>query len=76
MRHPAAIAYFTNKNIVSADKCICVEIHLLDSIWGAFIYQLDARYKLFQNKKIILYAKRNYQQMFDQPIKLNNWIII
>ena len=53
-----------------------VEIHLLDSIWGAFIYQLDAKYQLFQNKKIILYAKRDYQTMFLSPVKLNNWIII
>ena len=53
-----------------------VEIHLLDSIWGAFIYQLDAKYQLFQNKKIILYAKRDYQTMFLSPVKLDNWIII
>ena len=52
-----------------------LEIHLLDSVWGAFIYQLDAQYKLFQNKKIVLYAKRGYSTMFEQPIKLDNWII-
>jgi len=52
-----------------------IEIHLLDSVWGAFIYQLDAKYKLFQNKKIILYAKRGYHAMFLSPVKLNNWII-
>jgi hypothetical protein len=51
------------------------EIHLLDSVWGAFIYQLDAKYKLFQNKKIVLYAKRGYHQMFTQPVTLPNWII-
>ena len=53
-----------------------IEIHLLDSVWGAFIYQLDAKYKLFQSKKIILYAKRGYQVMFLSPVKLDNWIII
>ena len=53
-----------------------IEIHLLDSVWGAFIYQLDAKYKLFRNKKIILYAKRGYQVMFLSPVKLDNWIII
>lgn len=52
------------------------EIHLLDSIWGAFIYQLDAKYKLFQNKKIFLYVKRGYRRMFEDPVKLENWIII
>ena len=53
-----------------------VEIHLLDSVWGALIYQLDAKYKLFQNKKIILYARRGYYNMFLSPIKLDNWTII
>jgi len=53
-----------------------IEIHLLDSIWGAFIYQLDAKYKLFENKKIVLYAKRGYSQMFNEPVKLKNWKII
>ena len=53
-----------------------IEIHLLDSVWGAFIYQIDCKYKLFQNKKIYLYAKRGYKQMFEEPIKLNNWFII
>jgi hypothetical protein len=52
-----------------------VEIHLLDSVWGAFIYQLDAKYRLFKNKKIVLYAKRGYTQMFTEPIKLDNWIM-
>ena len=53
-----------------------VEIHLLDSVWGAFIYQLDAKYRLFRNKKIVLYARRGYSQMFTEPVKLDNWIII
>jgi hypothetical protein len=53
-----------------------LEIHLLDSVWGAFIYQLDAKYKLFKNKKIILYADRGYKPMFTRPIQLDNWIII
>lgn len=52
-----------------------IEIHLLDSVWGALIYQLDAKYKLFQSKKIILHAKRGYHAMFLNPIKLDNWII-
>lgn len=53
-----------------------IEIHLLDSVWGALIYQLDAKYKLFQNKKIILYAKRGYNEMFLSPVKLDNWTVI
>ena len=53
-----------------------IEIHLLDSVWGAFIYHLNAKYKLFKNKKIVLYAKRGYRKMFEEPIKLDNWIIL
>jgi hypothetical protein len=53
-----------------------IEIHLLDSVWGSFVYQLDAKYNLFKNKKIFLYAKRGYRKMFEEPVKLNNWIIM
>lgn len=53
-----------------------IEIHLLDSVWGGLIYQLDAKYRLFKNKKIILYNKRNWSTMFLSPVKLDNWIII
>uniref|UniRef100_A0AB39J9S6 Uncharacterized protein n=1 Tax=Florenciella sp. virus SA2 TaxID=3240092 RepID=A0AB39J9S6_9VIRU len=52
------------------------EIHLLDSVWGALIYLLDAKYKLFQDKKIVLYAKRSYTRMFTEPYILSNWIIL
>lgn len=51
------------------------EIHLLDSIWGALIYQLDSKYHLFKDKKIVLYAKRGYIPMFTEPYILSNWII-
>jgi hypothetical protein len=52
------------------------EFHLLDSVWAAIIYILDCKYKLFQKKKIFLYAKRNFELMFIEPLLLNNWIII
>ena len=52
-----------------------IEIHLLDSVWGAFIYQLDAKYGLFKGKKIVLYPKRSYRAMFTEPVKLDNWVI-
>jgi len=52
-----------------------IEIHLLDSFWGVFVYLLDAKYKLFKDKKITLYAKRGYNKMFTEPVKLDNWII-
>ena len=54
-----------------------IEFHLLDSVWGAFIYMLDCKYKLFHNKKIYLYVKRSgHRKMFEEPIKLDHWIII
>ena len=51
-----------------------IEIHLLDSVWGALIYLLDAKYRLFSNKKIYIYCKRNYTEMYTKPMKLDNWI--
>jgi hypothetical protein len=53
-----------------------IELHLIDSSWAVFIYLLDAKYNLFKNKKIYLYAKRGYIKMFQDPILLNNWIFI
>lgn len=86
--HEVIEDYDTNKKIVNLNgmtniffdyiKIIenAIEIHLLDSVWGVFIYLLDGKYKLFQKKKIILYTKRGYKKMFEEPVKLNNWIII
>jgi len=51
------------------------EIHLLDSIWGAFVYQIDSKYGLFINIPITTHCLRGYIPMFTEPIKLNNWII-
>jgi len=53
-----------------------IEFHLIDSSWAAFIYLLDAKYRLFSNKKIYLYPIRNYIKMFQEPILLNNWIFV
>jgi hypothetical protein len=86
--HEVIQNYDTNKKIINLNgisniffdyiKILenAIEIHLLDSIWGALIYQLDAKYKLFHNKKIYLYANRSYRKMFEEPIKLDHWIII
>jgi hypothetical protein len=51
------------------------EIHLLDSVWGCFVYLLDAKYGLFSGKTIHIYCKRGYAQMFNEPVKLENWIL-
>jgi len=52
------------------------EFHLIDSCWGCFIYLLDAKYRLFKDKVIYLYPKRNYIKMFQDPIKLDNWVFV
>lgn len=52
------------------------EIHLIDSVWGALIYQIDAKYRLFADKKIYLYPKRGHIEMFTKPLVLDNWKII
>lgn len=52
------------------------EIHLLDSVWGALIYQIDAKYKLLNNIPIKVYCNRGYVQMFTEPVKLDNWEIL
>mgnify|MGYP003972576709 CR=1 FL=1 len=86
--HEVIKNYDKNKKIVNLNKSSeiffdmikvlenSIEIHLLDSVWGAFVYLLDAKYRLFKNKKIFLYAKRGYKSMFEEPVKLNNWIFV
>ncbi len=49
------------------------ELHLLDSVWGCFVYLLDAKYGLFRNKSVHIYCKRGYRQMFTEPVHLENW---
>jgi hypothetical protein len=51
------------------------EIHLIDSLWACMFYQLDARYGILQDKTINLYCKRGHQNLFQFPVKLNNWIL-
>jgi len=53
-----------------------IELHLLDSVWAALIYMIDAKYKLFSNKKFYVYCRRYHYEMFLKPITLNNWILI
>jgi hypothetical protein len=52
------------------------ELHLIDSVWAAFIYIIDAKYAIFKHKKIYVYCKRDHYQMFLKPITLSNWILI
>lgn len=50
------------------------ELHLIDSIWGAFCYQLDAKYGILNDKEVYLYPLRGHNKMFEYPKKLK-WII-
>jgi hypothetical protein len=49
------------------------ELHLLDSVWAAIVYQLAAKYGLFKDKKIVIYYRRNYTWMFNDPVALPNF---
>lgn len=53
-----------------------MEIHLTDSVWAAMCYHIDAKYGIFSDKTINLYAKRGHVKMFTSPKLLSNWNII
>lgn len=54
------------------------ELHLVDSVWAALVYLLDARYNMFGNRNIpvTVYCKREYKNMFTMPYELQNWKIL
>lgn len=52
------------------------EVHLIDSVWAALCYQMDAKYGIFDGKPINLYPKRGHHLMFTLPKRLKNWNII
>jgi hypothetical protein len=51
------------------------ELHLIDSVWGVLVYLLSAKYNLFTDKKIVIYTKRSWEEMFYDPIRLPNFQI-
>lgn len=52
------------------------EIHLIDSVWAALCYQIDAKYGLLSNKKITVHCQRNHHGLFLKPISLTNWKVV
>lgn len=52
------------------------ELHLIDSVWAAICYMLDAKYGLFHGKPIYVYCFRNFERMFTEPVSLPNWHIL
>ncbi len=70
----------TNKTNVFFDYIKVIEnakeIIMVDSVWAALIYQIDAKYGLFKHIPITVNCIRNHHTMFSDPIKLTNWKII
>ena len=50
-------------------------IHLIDSVWAAICYLLDAKYTLLKNIDVNVHCLRGYEEMFIEPKKLPNWKI-
>lgn len=51
------------------------EIHVIDSVWAAICYHLDAKYGLLKNVPVSLYCHNGHNKMFVEPIALPNWTI-
>jgi len=53
-----------------------IDIHIIDSFWGCFIYILQSKYNLFKNIKIYYYPiKHNIIFYINEPL-YDNWNII
>jgi hypothetical protein len=50
-------------------------IYLIDSLWAAICYHIDAKYRLFSHIPVTVYCLRNYTTMFTKPVSLPNWTI-
>jgi hypothetical protein len=51
-------------------------IHVIDSVWAAVCYMIDAKYGLLEKVPVYVYCHRNFQRMFTEPIHRPNWKII
>lgn len=51
-------------------------IHVIDSVWAAVCYMIDAKYGLLENVPVYVYCHRNFQRMFTEPVHRPNWTII
>lgn len=49
------------------------EIHMIDSVWAALVYQLDTKLRIFRHIPINVHCIRGYQEMFENPERLENW---
>lgn len=52
------------------------EIHLIDSVWAAVCYHIDASDGLLSHVSIYLYCYRGHNRMFTEPKQLPNWKLV
>jgi hypothetical protein len=50
------------------------EIHVIDSVWAAVIYHLQAKYGICSSIPVYISYKRSYEEMFSSPVKHSNWV--
>lgn len=51
-------------------------IHVIDSVWAAVCYMIDAKYGLLETVPVYLYCHRDFHRMFTQPVHRPNWTIV
>lgn len=51
------------------------EIHVIDSVWAAVCYSIDAKYRFLQSIPVHVYCFRGHEDMFTKPIRLKNWVV-
>lgn len=51
-------------------------IHVIDSVWAAICYMIDAKYGMLETVPVYLYCHRGFHRMFTQPVHRPNWTIV
>jgi hypothetical protein len=51
-------------------------IHVIDSVWAAVCYMIDAKHGLLETVPVYVYCHRNFHRMFTEPVHRPNWNII
>lgn len=51
-------------------------IHVLDSVWAAVCYMIDAKYGILETVPVYVYCQRDFYRMFTQPVHRPNWTIV
>ena len=51
-------------------------IHVIDSVWAAICYMIDAKYGLLETVPVYVYCHRGFDRMFTNPVKRPNWTIV